>query len=127
MTSHQITKEWAYYLDFEADATFQNLKLTMTATSISTLPDYTLPFTVERDANDVGLWVIFMQQGQHISFLIKTLYPRHQAYSTYEKELLALVMATIKWHHNLQDHHFLVKTEHQSLKHLLEQRLSTML
>lgn len=47
--------------------------------------------------------------------------------STYEKELLAVVMATHKWHSYLQGHHFIIKTDHQSLNYLLEQRLSTLL
>lgn len=32
----------------------------------------------------------------------KGLAPKHQALSTYEKELLAIVMATQKWHSYLQ-------------------------
>lgn len=37
------------------------------------------------------------------------------------------MLATTKWYHYLQGHHFIVKTDNQSLKYLLEQRLSTML
>lgn len=56
----------------------------------------------------------------------RTLTAKHQALSTYEKELLAIVMATQKWHGYLQGHHFKIKTDHQSLKFLLELRLSTL-
>lgn len=47
-----------------------------------------------------------------------------QALSTYEKELLALVTAVQKWRHYLQGSPFIRKTDHVSLKYLLEQRLT---
>lgn len=37
------------------------------------------------------------------------------------------MLATRKWYTYLQGHHFVIKTDHQSLKYLLEQRLSTLL
>lgn len=44
------------------------------------------------------------------------------------KELLAIVMETQKWGAYLQGHHnFITRTDHQSLKHFLEQKLTTML
>lgn len=49
------------------------------------------------------------------------------ALSIYEKEFLALLTAVEKWKHYLQGNHFIIKTDHQSLKHLLEQKITSAL
>ncbi|GKE67195.1 retrotransposable element Tf2 [Tanacetum coccineum] len=51
--------------------------------------------------------------------------PKHQALSTYEKEFLAVLMALEKWRGYLLDKHFLIKTDHYSLKYLLDQNITT--
>lgn len=45
--------------------------------------------------------------------------------SIYEKELLSLIVAVTKWRHYLMGAHFVIKTDHESLKYLLDQRITT--
>jgi hypothetical protein len=39
--------------------------------------------------------------------------------------LIAIIFAVSKWRHYLEQGPFIVKTDHESIKHLLEQRLHT--
>lgn len=47
--------------------------------------------------------------------------------STYEEELLAVEYALHKWSHFLLGQHFIIKTDHFSLKYLLDQKISTLI
>ncbi|GJR52082.1 retrotransposon-related protein [Tanacetum coccineum] len=60
-----------------------------------------------------------------IAYLSKTLSPKHQALSTYEKEFMVMLMALDKWRGYLLDRHFKIKTDHFILKYLFGQRLTT--
>jgi hypothetical protein len=66
-----------------------------------------------------------MQAGQPLAYLSQGLKGRSLDLSTYEKELLALVMAVRKWRHYLLGYSFKVRTDQQALKYLLEQRVGT--
>ena len=68
-----------------------------------------------------------MQDRRPIAFLSQSLAPRNMGMSIYEKELLALVTAVTKWRHYLEGNHFIIRTDHQSLKYLLDQRITTSL
>lgn len=58
-------------------------------------------------------------------FMSKSLYEKNQTLSTYEKEMLAVVLAVQKWRLYVLGRHFKIKTDHQSLKYLLQQRINT--
>lgn len=45
--------------------------------------------------------------------------------STYEKELLAVVMAVQKWRGYLMGRHFTIRTNQQAIKHFMNQKLTT--
>lgn len=61
--------------------------------------------------------------GHPIAFINNALAKRHLGMSVFEKRLLAIVHAVEKWRHYLLGRHFVLRTDHQSLKYLLEQRL----
>ena len=63
-----------------------------------------------------------MQERHPIAYVSKSLGPRQLALSTYEKELLAIVYAVTKWKHYLWGRRFLIRTNHSSLKFLLNQK-----
>nr|XP_016466898.1 PREDICTED: UDP-glycosyltransferase 73E1-like [Nicotiana tabacum] len=65
----------------KATATFQSLKNTLTTASVLALPDFSLIFTVETDACDVGIGVVIMKKCHPIAYLSKGLSQQHQVMS----------------------------------------------
>lgn len=88
------------------------------------LPDFTKEFVLETDASDVGIGAVLMQQGHPIAYLSKALGQKTKGLSTYEKECLAILMAVHKWKSYLQHGEFTIATDHKSLLHLGEQRIT---
>ena len=80
---------------------------------------------VKCDASGFGIGAILIQQGRPIAFHSQPLNGKSAHLSTYEKELLALVTTVRKWRPYLFRKPFMIKTDHQSLKYLLKQRIGT--
>jgi hypothetical protein len=89
------------------------------------LPDFSKPFCVETDASGTDIGAVLTQEGHPLAFLSKSLCPRSQGLSTYEKEYLAILMALDQWRSYLQHAEFCILTYQKSLVQLSEQRLHT--
>ena len=87
------------------------------------MPDFSKLFTVECDASTVG--TVLIQEGHPIAFFSRPVAPRQRALAAYERELIGLVQAVRHWRPYLWGRRFVVKTDHYSLKYLLDQRLAT--
>lgn len=80
---------------------------------------------VETDASKTGIGAVLMQDHHPLALISKSLGPKWQKLSLYEKELLAIVCAVQKWELYLMGSHFIIKTDQKSLKWLLQQRILT--
>lgn len=121
----QLLHKDSFTWNEEATTAFEKLKRFMTTPPVLALPDFNLPFVVETDASGEGLGAVLMQKGHPISFISKALSGKNLTLSAYEKELLAIVMAVQKWQPYLSVKPFVIRTDHQSLKYLLDSRVST--
>ncbi|XP_038704764.1 uncharacterized protein LOC120000718 [Tripterygium wilfordii] len=122
---YQLTKKNCFVWTSIATEAFEKLKSLMVSPQVLALPDFNIPFTMECDASGLGVGAVLQQAGKPIAFYSQTLGPRNQSLSTYEKELIALVSAVKKWQNYLQGRHFIIKTDHSSLKYFLDQRANT--
>jgi hypothetical protein len=75
----------------EQQASFLKLKQVMSKPPVLALPDFTNTFVLDTNARGLGIGVVLMQQGQPITFLSKTLDPKAQAASIYEKEAMEIL------------------------------------
>jgi hypothetical protein len=89
------------------------------------MPDLSKKFIVECDASGSGFGAVLHQGDGVVAFFSRPIAPRHAKLAAYERELIGLVHAVRHWRPYLWGRAFLVRTDHYSLKYLLDQRLST--
>jgi hypothetical protein len=105
---------------------FQTLNMAMCTTLVLALPDFTNTFVLECDASRKCIGVVLMQEGHPLTFTNKQQSERNLGKSIYEKEILAILHVVDLWRPYLLGQHFQIKTDHQSLKYFLEQRISSL-
>ncbi|RVW97716.1 Transposon Ty3-G Gag-Pol polyprotein [Vitis vinifera] len=120
-----LLKKDAFHWTEGSNQAFMALKQAMITAPVLALPNFSKEFIIKTDASGQGIGAVLMQEGHPIAYISKALSDRFQTLSTYEKEMLAILMAIKKWESYLVDRHFVIKTNHQSLKYLLEQRVTT--
>ena len=106
-----------------AHKAFDALKSTIVTTPVLALPNFNLEFTIKADASNSGIETILSQGGRPVVYFSKALSPTHQLLSVYEKDMLAILIAVRKWNAYVVGRHFKIKTNHQSLRFLLDQSL----
>lgn len=109
----------------ETEGAFQALKAALVLAPVLVLLEFRKCFIVETDASDMGVGVVLLQDDDPIEFVSKPLGPRTRGLSTYEKEYLTILLEVEKWRSYLQHAEFLIRTDHNSLASLSDQRLHT--
>lgn len=121
----ELTKKEGFKWNEEAEKAFQTLKTAVTSSPVLTLPNFELPFEIECDASGKGVGAVLMQMKHPIAYFSKAFTASKLSKSAYDKELMALVLAIQHWRHYLLGRRFVVYSDQKSLKHLLQQRITT--
>ncbi|GKB95423.1 transposon ty3-I gag-pol polyprotein [Tanacetum coccineum] len=120
-----LLKKQGFVWNKDAECAFYKLKEAMMQAPVLALPNFGKEFIIETDASGTGIGAVLQQDGHPIAYMSKSLFTKHQALSTYEKEFLAVLLALEKWRGYVLDRHFIIKTNNLSLKYLLDQRFTT--
>ncbi|CAL2252512.1 unnamed protein product [Prunus armeniaca] len=117
----QLLKKDNFVWNHEADTAFAALKNALSSTPVLQLPDFSKQFTIECDASQGGLGAVLPQDDHPIAFLSKPLSGRNLALFIYEKEMMSVIFAIQKWRPYLLGQQFRIITDHQTLRHFLDQ------
>ena len=94
----------------------------LTSEPILKLPDISKPFILRTDASDCGVGAVLLQcegtQKWPTAYASRKLIQRERAYSTVEKECLAIVWAVQKFQRYIYGREFVLETDHQPLIYL---------
>ncbi|XP_026399137.1 uncharacterized protein LOC113294990 [Papaver somniferum] len=123
----ELLKKNQFQWSESAESAFQRLREAVATTPVLDLPDFSKPFEVATDACDVGVGAALMQDKRPIAFFSKGMGSRFLAMSTYEKEMMAIVLAVSRWRTYLLGNKFTIYTDHQSIKYFMEQRIHSVL
>ncbi|KAL5805441.1 hypothetical protein ACOSQ4_028174 [Xanthoceras sorbifolium] len=104
----------------EARLAFEDLKRAMTQTSVLALPNFDKTFKVYTDVSGEGIGVVLVQEKRPLAFISKALGPMKKAWSTYAREMLAVIHAVKIWRPYLFGRKFTIVTDQQALRHLLQ-------
>jgi hypothetical protein len=97
------------------------LKDKLTHAPLLQLSNFNKTFEPECDASGIGLGCVLLQERKPVAYFSEKLSDPVMNYSTYDKELYALVRCLETWQHYLWHKEFVIHSDHESLKHIHSQ------
>ena len=94
---------------------FEQIKNNICTTPVFVLPNLHQPFEIETDASDYVLGAVITQLGHPVAFHSETFNDTVRRYSTYEKELYAIVQALKQWRHYILGKETVILIDHKPL------------
>ncbi|GBL92230.1 Transposon Ty3-I Gag-Pol polyprotein [Araneus ventricosus] len=107
----------------ECEISFNSLKQALTSSPILTYPRTDKDFILHTDASNEGIGAVLSQnignEERVIAYFSKSLGKPERNYCVTRKELLAIVKSIEHFHHYLYGRKFILRTDHASLRWLL--------
>ena len=100
---------------------FQLLKRKITEKPILILPDFNKPFQVKCDASGEAIGAVLSQEDGPVAYFSETLNESKKKYSSYDKELYAVVQSLKKWRHYLMSKEFIIYSDNRALQYSMQQ------
>jgi hypothetical protein len=105
----------------EAERSFNILKEKIIEQSILVLPNFGKTFQVRCDASGVSIGAVLSQDNIHVAYFSDNLNEAKKKYSTYNKELYAIIQALKKWRHYLVPKEFVFYRDNHALQFITRQ------
>ncbi|OMO81561.1 reverse transcriptase [Corchorus capsularis] len=109
----------------EATKAFESLKHVLVTAPVLAIPDFSQPFVLETDASMTAIGAVLSQHGHPIAYFSRKLNPQMQTASAYAREMFAITESVKKWRQYLLGRPFLIYTDQQSLRNLMNQTIQT--
>ena len=115
-------KDWRCEWGDAQQEAFERIKELIASAPVLARPAFDAQFVVQTDARDTGIGAVQLQvidsQERVLEFASCTLSQAERNYSVTERECLAVVWAIQKFRPYIEGYHFLVVTDHSSLRWL---------
>ena len=123
--THLTKKDVPFKWTEEEQEAFETLKRALITAPVLRSPDPELPYTVTTDASDVAVGAVLSQNDgsgdRPVAFTSNTLNETRRRYSTYDKEMFAILEALRVWRPYLAGKPFTIVTDHAPLQYLQSQ------
>jgi hypothetical protein len=116
-----IKKGVSFSFGTRQENTFDMLKDKLTHAPPLQLSDFNKTFKLECDASGIELGGVLLQERKFIAYFSEKFSGPVLNYSTYDKELYALIRCLEIWQHYLWLKKFVIHSDHESLKHIRSQ------
>ena len=122
---HKLTeKNVKFNWTTDCQEAFDKLKRALTSSPILSYPQPNLPFVLDTDASNTGAGAVLsqIQNGKEVvvSYYSKTFSNTERKYCVTRRELLAIILSVKHFHHYLYGQRFKIRTDHGSLRWLLQ-------
>ena len=124
-----LKKNTPYQWTEAHDEAFEGLKGALTSKQVLAAPDFDRPFIVTTDASGYAIGAALAQEFEGterpVRFWSRTLQPAERNYATTDREALAVVCALKQFRVYLLSQRFVIYTDHQALRQVLNEEQPT--